>query len=156
MQVCSPFTGAGTTSHSGSGGQRRSFPWGRSRATLLRWMARLCCSWPKRTFDTDLLIQVRNSYGSYSWKERRNCKRVWRGTKEDTESCLLGWAGQWSREGTETLKWGKDKKQEGRVVGKFGCNSKPKDTTFLSLKVFAELTESRLLWQHSMTSSSSS
>lgn len=72
------------------------------------------------------------------------------------ESCLLGWAGQWSREGTETLKWGKDKKQEGRVVGKFGCNSKPKDTTFLSLKVFAELTESRLLWQHSMTSSSSS
>lgn len=33
-------------------------------------------------------------------------------TKEDTESCLLGWAGQCSREGTETLIRGKDRKDK--------------------------------------------
>lgn len=78
---------------SGSGGRRRSFPWGRLRATLLRWTARLCCSWPKRTFDTGLLIQVRITYRSCDWKERGSCEKSGESQRRKS-SHLLGWTGQ--------------------------------------------------------------
>lgn len=74
--------------HSGSSGRRRSFPWGRLRATLLRWMARLCCSWPKRTFDTGLLIQVR-----IVEKREEAAMKSGEGQRRK-RSHLLGWSGQ--------------------------------------------------------------
>lgn len=148
--------------HSGSGGQRRSFPWGPLRVTPLRWMAKLCCSWPKRTFDTGPLIQVRIIYRNCDWKQRGSCNKSWTGSEEE----MVAFVGvDWEREGkerTETLVWGKDKKdKEGRkpwytwVVGIFECKFKSKHPTSLELTLPAELPESKLIWQHFVTSSSS-
>lgn len=137
-QVCSQFTGAGKMWPSGSGGQRRNFPWGPLRAAPLRWTAKLCCSWPKRTFDTGPLIQVRIVYRSCHCKERGSCSKSWRGSEEEMVTFAKV---DWEREGigrTETLVWGKDKKDKEKrkswytwVVGIFECKFNPEYPTCL-------------------------
>lgn len=102
--------------HSGSGGQRRSFPWGPLRATPLRWTAKLCCSWPKRTFDTGPLIQVRIIYRSCDWKEWKLQQKLKRVRGGNSHLCWGGLGKGGERKGRDTCMRQGQKGQRGKEI----------------------------------------
>lgn len=61
LQESSPPCGARTTWSTGSGGLRRSIPFGRRTKASSKWTAKPCVSSPRMTSDTELQAQVRPS-----------------------------------------------------------------------------------------------